>query len=412
MLCKIIIFIINNFKDLLVIFAVFIISILLISNNFLKNIKIQVNKNNKKEKETNKNNWIKNSTEEFLKNYLSIFNGKYDDEVLIDIQRIKKCFSLKILLKNNNSSINLVMIEKLRELFYNQYHKNFKFIKNIFIENAIPFGNRMIALNNIIYYSEILGIKKIFLNSDFDWYIKNDINTNKIHISVIDKSKINCNSEEIYCGENYGFFFPIYLKPERRLIILKEEIKRNLPKIKINKDDLYIYIRSGDSFSPMGNEYTPAPYCFYKKIISNFTFKDIYIISMDNLNPIINKLLSEYPSIIHQIHSVKVDLAIICNAYNLVNAVSSFSQIAISFNDNLINLFEYEVYKIGEKIYHLHYDFDKLDRIFNIYRMKPSEYYYIKMFTWRNTEKQRKLLFEEKCKYEFRKTNSNKTFFN
>ena len=91
--------------------------------------------------------------------------------------------------------------------------------------------------------------------------------------------------------------------------------------------------------------------------------------------------------------------------------MSSFSQVAISFNDNLINLFEYEVYKMGEKILHFHYDFDKLDRNFNVYRMKPSKNYYIKMFNWRNTDSQRKLLFEENCKYDFIKTNSNKTFF-
>ena len=129
------------------------------------------------------------------------------------------------------------------------------------------------------------------------------------------------------------------------------------------------------------------------------------------LLPFVFKLLSKYPNIIHKLNSIKKDLALICNAYNLVNSVSSFSQVAISFNDNLINLFEYEVYKMGEKILHFHYDFDKLDRNFNVYRMKPSKNYYIKMFNWRNTDSQRKLLFEENCKYDFIKTNSKKNFF-
>ena len=43
----------------------------------------------------------------------------------------------------------------------------------------------------------------------------------------------------------------------------------------------------------------------------------------------------------------------------------SFTQATISFNNNLINLFEYEVYKIKESIYHFHYDIDKLDKKFN-----------------------------------------------
>jgi hypothetical protein len=36
-------------------------------------------------------------------------------------------------------------------------------------------------------------------------------------------------------------------------LILKEEIKNNLQKLKINKEDLYIYIRAGDSFRTHGN---------------------------------------------------------------------------------------------------------------------------------------------------------------
>ena len=53
-------------------------------------------------------------------------------------------------------------------------------------------------------------------------------------------------------------------------------------------------------------------------------------------------LLKDYPKIKHQLNSKEIDMAILMNAYNLVNAVSSFSLAIISFNGNLINLFEYE----------------------------------------------------------------------
>ena len=37
--------------------------------------------------------------------------------------------------------------------------------------------------------------------------------------------------------------------------------------------------------------------------------------------------------------------------------------------------------------------------------MKPDEeYFYQKMFTWTRSEEQKKLLFDEKCKYDFEKT--------
>ena len=154
-------------------------------------------------------------------------------------------------------------------------------------------------------------------------------------------------------------------------MILKDEIKRNLPQVKINKDDLYIYIRAGDSFySNVRNGYIPSPYCFYERVITKFKFNDIYIISIDDKHPAIGKLMSTFPKIKHQSKNVKTDIALLMNAYNLANSMSSFTQAAISFNDNLENLFDYEAYKSRQAILHFHYDIDKLNRRFNVYRMK------------------------------------------
>ena len=121
------------------------------------------------------------------------------------------------------------------------------------------------------------------------------------------------------------------------------------------------------------------------------------IVSLDTQNPVIGKLISNFPKIKHHSNDVKLDISILINAYNLVNSMSSFTQAAISFNDNLENLFDYEVYKGREAILHFHYDIDKLNRIFNIYRMKPSENYFRNMYNWRNLDKQRKMMIEENC---------------
>ena len=274
------------------------------------------------------------------------------------------------------------------------------------------FGNEIIAFNNLISYCEILGIRNIYLSSKINWLIKNDINTDKIHISVISRDLINCNSEDTFCFLIGFFYNPIIIKSERRSLILREEIKRNLPQIKINKEDLYIYIRSGDSFDGGGNIIYPiVPYCFYQKVLSNFKFNDIYLISPDDKSPIIGKLLTDYPKIKHKFNPRDIDLAALMNAYNLVNSVSSFSLAAINFNDNLINLFEYEFYPLRMKILHFHYDIYILDRKFNIYRMKPSEEYFRKMYAFENTDEQRKLLFEENCKYDIVKTIYSKTMY-
>ena len=189
-----------------------------------------------------------------------------------------------------------------------------------------------------------------------------------------------------------------------RSLILKNEIKRNLPKINVKKNDLYIYIRSGDNFNKNGNLYSPAPYCFYQKILSRFKFEYIYILSIDDKSPIIKKLLLDYPKIKHKLNPVKLDIALLISAYNIVNSVSSFSQAAISLNDNLINLFDYQIYKIFSSIVHFHYILDKLNRKFNLWLMKPSEIYFDKFYLhWRNNEEQNKLLFAEDCKYNLKR---------
>ena len=389
----------KTFKIIFILIIIFIYSIFYLTQ--YNNNKIQIYNNN----------WIKKDMTEFINKYLSNFKGSNDSQVLRDNSFIKEYFSLKVMLKEENSTLNLETIKELKKELKRRTNKNFSFVKNIYITRRIYFGNLIMAFNNLIYYSEILGIKNIYLNSGINWYIKNDINTDKIHISLISGDLINCNSKETFCCDIIFFFSPIIVRAERRSLILKEEIKRNLPKIITKKNDLYIYIRSGDAFKIGGNHYPQAPYCFYQKVINKFNFDDIYLISQDDKSPVTQKLLKDYPKIKFHINSKEIDIATLMNAYNLANSFSSFSMATITFNDNLINLFEYEQMHLKFSVEHFHYNFDKLERHFNIYRMKSDKNYYIKMFNWINSDEQRKLLIEEKCKYGFRKTDSVKTIF-
>ena len=356
--------------------------------------------------ETN-NNWIKNM-DKLINYFMSNYNNS---DVKNDLHHEQEKLQFKVLLKNPKSILNLEVKEQLKNSLGRRFGKNMNLLKNIFIKKPFNFGNHICGLNNIFYYSEVLEIKNIYLNSKYNWYIKKNISTDKIHISLLSQNEINCNSQESYCGHPYhNFFSPTVLKPERRSLILKDEIKRNLPQIEVNKKDLYIYIRTM-SFMRFKNEYTPAPYCFYQKILSQFKFKNIHIISMDKKSPIIRKLLSDYPQIKYRKKSVEEDIAILIRAYNLVNEVSSFTQATISFNDNLKNLFEYEIYKVSQCILHFHYDFYKIKRRFTIYRMKPSEDYFAKMYVWKNNDEQIKTMFKDNCKYDFRKTIYTKPIF-
>ena len=349
--------------------------------------------------------WRKN-VQKFIDKQVSILKGQFCREFQSELNKCKSYFNLRDYDEKGNITYKNQIKEELIQIYSNRFRKDFSYIKNIVINQPFSFGNQIAAINNIIYYCEIIGIKNIYFNSDKEFYLKNDIITDKIHIWSIPKDKYNCNAEDTFCCNTVElFYYPKEFRPKRMSLILKDEIKRNLPKLNINKNDLYIYIRAGDLFSPnIYNGYIPYPYCFYEKVITNFKFNDIYIISVDDKNPVIGKLLSNFPKIKHQKNDVKLDIAILMNAYNLANSMSSFTQAAISFNDNLENLFDYEAYKASETILHFHYDVDKLNRRFNVYRMDPTENYLRNIFNWCNREEQRKMLLEEICLNDFIKT--------
>ena len=96
--------------------------------------------------------------------------------------------------------MNLQTKENLIEALNEKSKKNFRLVKNIFITHELNFGNLIVAFNNLIYYSEILGIKNIYLNNKINWYIK-------IHISFISKNSINCSSYDTFCDHLFFFHY-------------------------------------------------------------------------------------------------------------------------------------------------------------------------------------------------------------
>ena len=79
------------------------------------------------------------------------------------------------------------------------------------------------------------------------------------------------------------FYYNIYnFRLENKFYIFKKEILKNLPKIKTNKNDLYIHIRGSDIFKNknpyFAPDYAQPPFCFYQKILNTFKFRKIIII--------------------------------------------------------------------------------------------------------------------------------------
>ena len=337
-----------------------------------------------------------------INNYLINVDSKYTNE------REKEALKLISLLQLLNYSEILIESSKnelknklLKELEENHRNKNLSQIKYVYVDKSYRFGNSMVLLNNLLYYCEILNVTNIYLNSEEKWPLSKSIVSNKINITLISKTELNFKNRNFAIFNRDNIYFQRVFKPEIRIELLKKDIKKNLPKIELDPNDLYIHIRSGDIFKykyhHKNANYAQPPLCFYKSVLNNFKFKQIFIISEDKKNPIIDILLKEFPEIIFNINNLEHDVSILTNAYNIVGSISSFLTTLIIINENLKFIWEFDLYMSPEKYLHLHHDIYNYQINYSIYRMKPSLNYQIQMFPWINSKKQINLMLNEKC---------------
>ena len=327
------------------------------------------------------------------------YNNNYPNKELINLSL------------NSNKSIIEMEKEELLKYISKTVGKNITSVKSLFLKNDFNFGNQFIILAKAIYYCEILGCKRILLDKESFWYIKNKIivEKNKKMIIKVGKEHDIKNSRTLIDNTFNLFYYKYYIKPELRVEILKKEILKNLPLVKIDRNDLYIYIRSGDLFiniNPNKN-YSQPPLCFYKKILNNFKFKKIYIIAENNNNPIIDELISLFPNIKYQQNSLELDISFLVNAYNLVEGKSTFFTSIIQLNDNIQFLWKFDFHfnkqHINNSLEEIINSFPVSKKKIIIFKMKASNIYRKKMLFWNNTHFQRDLMLKSKCPNNFRK---------
>ena len=233
----------------------------------------------------------------------------------------------------------------------------------------------------------------------------NKINYQKFNLSIESKHNFIYNNNSIIV-DNF-FFYKLnftFLGDVNRFLIFRKEILNNLPKVKVNPNDLYIYIRGGDIFKILNKShpnYAQPPLCFYENILKQFVFREIRIVSEDKLNPIISKLLEKYNYIKYNKYNIKFDISYLSNSYNIVSAKSSFILSIIKLNNNIKFVWEYDLYKFSERYLHLHYSVYKNSFNYIIYKMNVSENYKKLMFPFINSENQRNLMIKEKCNNNF-----------
>ena len=359
-------------------------------------------------KKTLKVYFIDIKNKEIIDNYLLSVPSKYDKEKKDEKEKLERMSSLQILSKDSNTQSVIEAKSQLYNKFINLKKNNSSKEINLYVWGCGNFGNLLVTLNNLIYYSEIFNFKNIYLNPHDFWFLKNNIISDKINITLLPSSQINCNSNDFICFSISLDITPfVYqqfgIKTEVRLNILRDEIKRNLPITNISKNDLIMHFRTGDIFTGFqGSPYSQPPFCFYEKIINNFKFNNIYIIAQDNNTPVIKKLLRDYPNIIYKKNDLKIDISYLIYAYNIVASVSSFFISSVKFNTNLKYYWEYDIYRYSEKFLHLHHDFYYFPRSYTTYKMKPSEYYKNEMFAFYNNQQSLlDLMIKEKCINDF-----------
>lgn len=316
---------------------------------------------------------------------------------IINIIYIEKINRVIVIFPNPKSYDNSLIIKEKESCYLylsQKLNKSITQIESIFLDFPNRFGNQIILLNKAIFYCEILQCKRIILNKNYYWFIRNKIiySNKKITIEVGEVKYYQNKSKILIDTSDNFFFYEKYIQPEYRMDVIRNEILKNLPKIKVNSKYLYIYVRSGDVFDKSRlvlRGYFQPPYCFYKKILENFKFEKIYIISENKNNPVIDKLLIKYPNIKYNVNSLKKDISILINAYNIVGAFSTFIKIIILINKKLKKFWYFDFQLPHLFSYFFNFEFNHK----NIVEFKMEDFYfYDKMFKCNDLQSQLKII--------------------
>ena len=108
-------------------------------------------------------------------------------------------------------------------------------------------------------------------------------------------------------------------------------------------------------------------------------------------------MISKYNKVIYKTNSLIFDISVLVHAYNIVGSISSFLTSLIKLNDNLKNIWEYDIYHNSSKIVHLHHSVFNFTRKYTIYKMPPSKIYKDGMNIWKRTKEQLDLMLNDTC---------------
>ena len=332
--------------------------------------------------------------------------NKYPKEKYQNVKYPKLKYQKTDYPKNNNQKFIPIEIEEnleekkkyIIEKFSKFMKRNITFVDTLVLINDLNFENRIISLNNAIYYCEALKCKEILISSNFS-FIKNPIYYEKFKMTIKFNINSNCSQIGTVCIDQQFLYDLRYnnTTPRHRFFVFQEEFLKNVPKYETNENDLYIHINSGDIFNNSLHSYYPQPpLCFYEFIINKYKFEKIFIVAKDKGNPVINTLLNKYKNIEYLHKDFDSDISYIINAHHLVLSMSSFSYVLARLSKNLKNVFTYDMIIKEEKNKLLIND-NKNEEKFIEMKMKANDEYKSKMYPWKNSKEQLELMLSATC---------------
>ena len=295
------------------------------------------------------------------------------------------------------------------------FNKKTSNIENLVFDKKMNLGNGLFSINNYLYYCELFNCKNFYISKQYYPFIQKPLYNSEFGIKVIpfdDENRNICGKDSSLCLTNEftfdrivdifrsDFFIPI------RNYIFKDEFLSNMKLLETKDEDLYINIRSGEDvfdkkiYSP--GSYFQPPLCFYRTIIENFNFSNIYIIANGKENPVINELLNLYNNSQYFHGTIEEDAAMIISAKNLVVSTSSFPIELLKFSDNLKNLFLYDMMDNNDKNFWHFTDKHLRPCKFNRFIMYPTKKYVDIMIPWGKKKEQFEIMINEKCNKMFK----------
>lgn len=258
------------------------------------------------------------------------------------------------------------------------------------------FANSVMQLSNAIQTAISLGVSRIYLPKL--WYLKSGSHVIEGNIELINEGQHDLAGDQLVLAGNY--FRTVALKPLLRHRLRHRRLLRdvrNLLTLDINnqgyaKDELVIYIRSGDIFSSPSPHpsYGQPPLAFYRKVVLLRKWKTVRVVFQDLSNPVIQPLLKWLSDHCDQVVPVsgelRDDLNVLLSARFLVSGKGTFCSAVSALSQQLrkVYSFDREFKSWGNK------------KVKNVIFADPAENYVRRIChgNWSNTPEQRRLMMD------------------